>query len=503
MKVQINRKDILFIIFSMTVFCFLCIHGLSNSALWGDEWVEYKVSQLEVRNGVMYDAIISNFQPPLYNFLMHFWLKISLNVLWFRSFNVVLCIITGICIFLTNTKLHGINIGCMSLILMAGCYEWVYCVQECSEYCLMLMFLAMAIMLFVYIDNDERLYKVILFVLASIGAMYSQYGAIFVVGPLLVVYFWKVICSKEIKKIVVTTIVYVIALITAAFPLYNYFAKIQIANNEISEHADAVVNIDIFKNLLVEFGNILCFFWHIESNDSFRIVRNILGITFLGLVVLFVTSYRKKGNNIKSNLLMVFLLGYVAHYFLTVFQIYAMVHPNQSSGFMSRYSYFYIPLLMVVIPIIVSEVIKQLGEKKETNVQVLKGFVIGTLVTLMLVSSIPQILINWNKAYDDQFADIWIEQKAYDDTTYLLGCAEFGFEHYVINCYGEQYDKNVYSYQEIDYDNLPDVFWLWRTNFGGGDFYSIINMAQEKGYFIEIISDNGFEGQLARCIRID
>ena len=72
-----------------------------------------------------------------------------------------------------------------------------------------------------------------------------------------------------------------------------------------------------------------------------------------------------------------------------------------------------------------------------------------------------------------------------------------------VNCYGEQYDKNVYSYQEIDYDNLPDVFWLWRTNFGGGDFYSIINMAQEKGYFIEIISDNGFEGQLARCIRID
>ena len=92
----VNRAgDYTLFITAFCFFVFMMVYKLMNSALWYDEWIEYYFSQKSIMNGELYQSVISTFQPPLYNFLMHFWLKISDSLLWFRLFNVVIGAVGG------------------------------------------------------------------------------------------------------------------------------------------------------------------------------------------------------------------------------------------------------------------------------------------------------------------------------------------------------------------------------------------------------------------------
>lgn len=114
-------------------FFFMMRFNLMHSPLWGDEWVEYYYSQESIITGDLYKAIISTFQPPLYNHLMHLWLKISQSLLWFRLFNVAIGFITAIFIYKTNRKQYSKKVGAISIVALAVCYRWVYCIQAwCS-----------------------------------------------------------------------------------------------------------------------------------------------------------------------------------------------------------------------------------------------------------------------------------------------------------------------------------------------------------------------------------
>lgn len=83
--------------FAFTFFFLVTCYKLTNAPLWYDETIEYWYSKVMVgslpwdsMNSVdshfenMYQRIVSTFQPPLYNFLMYFWLKISSTEWWFR-----------------------------------------------------------------------------------------------------------------------------------------------------------------------------------------------------------------------------------------------------------------------------------------------------------------------------------------------------------------------------------------------------------------------------------
>ena len=67
------------------LFLIISTYKLTNASLWFDESIEYWYSKIMVgelpfeSSGTvnMYQRIISTFQPPLYNVLMYFWLKIS------------------------------------------------------------------------------------------------------------------------------------------------------------------------------------------------------------------------------------------------------------------------------------------------------------------------------------------------------------------------------------------------------------------------------------------
>ncbi len=136
-------------------YIFMMMYRLTYSPLWFDEHIEHLISQMSLTNGEMYQNIIITFQPPLYNFIMHFWLMLGTGDFWFRLFNVILGIVVGASIYVTVRRLYSFKAATFAVALLAVCYQYIYCVQECSEYQLMVMNIALMICRALISDHQE------------------------------------------------------------------------------------------------------------------------------------------------------------------------------------------------------------------------------------------------------------------------------------------------------------------------------------------------------------
>lgn len=470
----------------------MCVFNLMHSALWGDEWVEYYYSQRAIKTGELYKAIVSTFQPPLYNLVMHFWLMVSQSLVWFRSFNIVIALISAFFIYKTNAKLYTKRVGMLSVIILAVCFHWIYCIQECSEYALMLMCLCASIYYYVLCNIKFSYSTLTGFIIFSVLAIYSQYGAVFVALPLLALFFLKHVfdSKEELKRKIIIFAIYAFSFVVFAIPLYYFFLNRQLGRNKIIENTVSI-NGDILRDIPFVFGQLIGYFFGVNEGTVWPVVLAITSVVILVLCALIIVN---KGIDwSKRSIVISLVLCYVLHYILVQMHIYAMMHPGQSEGFFTRYSYFYIPLCCVAFPVIFYE-----------NTQIFAGagkikkFCAAFLVMCLLLVSFVSVMKNWNKAYDDVYIKIWEENEGWNDYTYLYG-VNYGFYYYVkeLDNYDESFLDRVST--SVDDDNLPEHFWAWRINWGGEGWQTTIDKARELGYTVTIYDDSGYEGQLAYC----
>ena len=492
-----NKAEAILIVLGSIFYIFMMTFRLTYSPLWFDEYIEHLISGMSLTNGEMYSNIILTFQPPLYNFVMHFWLKVAENVFWFRLFNVFLGLVVGACVYLTIRRLYSYKAAFSGLMLLSCCYQYIYCVQECSEYQLMVMFISLTILFFVKTVQDGKLLDSVLFIFFAICAMYSQYGAMFMVIPFLSLFYIKTLISKDKKNILIITVLYGIAAVCAAAPLYLLYASKQLVENDIAGGTIIQFGVSEFLSLFTEPGRILGYLFNIPVNTFTEIALGAVGVILIVASIAFTYININKKNYVLSDLLIVMLTGYVLHYFLVVFHIYAMVHPGQSGGFYARYSYFYIPLAVAVLIILSIETKRLLIDNVGRNVTYANIVLAALLVIVASVLFIPSITKNWYKAYDNVFADTWVENRGWEAPTYLIGQARFGFNHYVTEVYGVAAASNVHTEEELDTDDFPEALWLWRTSWGGDGFDKIVKEADESGLNVTIFYDYGDLGQLA------
>ncbi|MCI8663653.1 MAG: glycosyltransferase family 39 protein [Hungatella sp.] len=487
--------DSLLFYIAVAFLLFMMVFNLTHSSPWGDEWVEYTISQKSIRNGDMYRAIINTFQPPLYNFLMHFWLKIGKSVLWFRMFNVLCGAVSGICIYKSLKNMTTPLLAAGVVCSMGATYRWIYCIQECSEYALMLMFLCISLYYYIKINERNRTLDEIIFILACVGGMYSQYGAFFIVFPLLIAHLIKKCLAKEKRKIWNTAVMYLFALAFFALPLYMLFAKKQLEHNRISENSNIIISLKDIKNFFSVIGRLIGYFFDVNDRWMFGNFMEFVGIsTVIAGVILLI---KKTTPWLLKSLVSVLLSAYIIHYWLVIFHIYAMVHPNQSAGFYGRYSYFYMPIFYLSIPTIWYEIICSMKNRLFAK-WTIRGAVFGVIA--IILTAYPELLSNWHKTYDQDFAKIWLHNGGFQETTYLIGMAEYGFEYYTAP-YAYELKGTVLSSDDIDLEDLPNAFWLWRTNWGGDKWNETVETAIEQGYEVMIYADYGDPGQLAYCIK--
>lgn len=493
-----NEKDVRHIltVLVFAFFTFMMVYNLTNSSLWGDELTELVYSQASIRKGELYERICSTFQPPLYNFVMHFWLMLSTGVLWFRLFNVFLGVGMALFLYASLCKTVGRTGALFTMAVLGSCYQWVYCIQECSEYALMLFFLFGSFYFFTKgAPAEMTLLDEAGFILMNVGAMYSQYGAIFCVLPLLVVYFLRRLQAKDMARLKRTLLLYTGAFVLFAVPLYWFFLRFQTESIDGSERDVAAGMVSAVKDLPFVMGGLIKYFFHLKKS-----VLPELFFTLAGLLILCTVLFAAFCPNVKGKakeLAVILLMAYTLFVVLVDLRVYAMVHPNQSAGFYSRYAYFFLPLLSVGLPAVLSGAVRALFPDKR-SIRMLA--LAGGCMAVMAATGLPGTLQNWHKAYDDIFMRIWVSNAGFADDSYILGMARNGFNYYIGSYACEITGNIMYA---VDCDALGDRFWVWRTNWGGDEWRTLVDYAAEHGYKVEVFADHGYEGQLARCTKTD
>lgn len=475
----------------------IMVINLTHSSLWGDEWIEFDVSNRGILNGKMYDRVITTFQPPLYNWFMHFWLKIDVSVIWFRSFNILVGVITLLFIYKSLRMLINERDSLIAMFIFGSLYQWIYCVQECSEYCLMVCLLAGSIYFFIKVVENYRLSNLLLMVLMCVGAIYSQYGAFFVIMPILVIYMVHTFIAGNRKAIIQMMVVYMASLVLFAIPLYLFYASIQLGHNEIGNHTGVSIGLSELLNFFVVFGGIAGFFLNILQ---YKILYFLIAV--IGLIIAIAGIYLIKigaVDTVSKYLIIGYFVSYIMYYVLVTLHIYAMVHADESSGYYSRYGYFFLPYMIIAFSIIFSRSFGIVIHNGYQNMVVVSRVITVVYVVLFLFS-VPGIVTNWDKSRDDEAYEVWYNNAGFEETTYLLGAARVTYKYYKNYVADIDFTGEAIRDKNMNIDDLPDSFWIWES--GWEDYYTfdeIINVAESNGYDVTIYY-NGLRTKLAHCV---
>lgn len=481
-----QRKETLMAFASIALLVVTMLVNLTHSPLWGDEWEEMSISQMSLFTGEMYHAIIGTFQPPLYNLLLHVWLLPSQSMWWFRLLNVLLGIACGVLLWRTVKRLVGPWPATVGVVCLACCYQWVYCIQECSEYTLMLTFLFAAIYNMVRLCEAYSLRRLVLLVLSCTGAMYSQYGAAFVVVPLLLMVFGEARSQRGKEGMVEVGKAYAVCALLLALPLYVFFLRNQLSSVGGSS-VGAELTFWMIPQAFTTLGNILGYFFHAQTLGLAGILWAVVGVALLAWMVWLAMRGGLVGA--RRVVLLALLVAYALHYPLVQLHLYAMVHPGQSYGFFCRYSYFYLPLFSVGLPVLADEAVARTRDRIPKAV----WSVAAGLGVVCCAFSLVALLQNWHKSFDDEFARTYVEEGGAGERTYLLGAhADDGFNQYVVPQSPVPAQALLEACRtEVDLNDLPSVFWVWHDNWDWGSegYQELIEGAEERGYEATVFFD--------------
>ena len=473
---------------------FMMAFRLMHSPLWGDEWNEYLFSQEPFARGRFYRAVVGTFQPPLYNLLMHVWLSLGKSILWFRLFNLPIGLLSGLLLYASVREAAGRRLALFSVIALAVCHQWVWCIQECSEYALMTLFLFLALRFYIKTLEAFTATRFILFLVGCIGSVWSQYGAVFITMPLLVSLYMRTVFAHgaPLRRRLSVTGAYVFCALVFGLPLYYFFLRAQMAHNEIADNTVAP-SFALLSDLPFVPGRLLGFFFALGNYPVWRVVEPVVGAT---LFILLLIASIKPMKPARSGLLRCALACYLLHFALVKLHIYAMVRPGESYGFLCRYSFFCIPLLFFVLPAIVTELAKTLSAGRVRRAVVL---LLAVSALLCAFGSARITLRNWRKAYDDKFAEIWVRNEGWKHRTYLFGFSKPGF-HYWTDRHQGAGRIPLDNIRLLPDKNIPDTFWVWSANWRPGMALRTLDQAKAQGYDIRYEFTDG-TNILAFCQR--
>lgn len=168
---------------------------INARGLWFDEAYEFWASVVSFRN--LFKVVSSSFQPPLYNILLHFWMKAGHSEFWLRLLSVLLDIF-GIlatlllCLRAFNQK-TTLFVG-LTLALMPALIRYS---QEAGEYALWLCCLQWLGYFMFRVIQEGQWKHWLLLGFTSLLAWYSHYGALVLIAAAYLVLFVLLILKKE------------------------------------------------------------------------------------------------------------------------------------------------------------------------------------------------------------------------------------------------------------------------------------------------------------------
>lgn len=504
--------------FAFTVFFAVISYQLTNASLWFDETIEYWYSKnilgpLPWPDGSysMYERIVSTFQPPLFNFLMYFWLKIHDSEWWLRMFGVLMGLIGAGGVYKTvQFGTNSRNMASVSVLFYAMISRLAFYWQEVAEYSLMLGVLSWTIFFFLRVIEKPDTRQIVLFVLFCILPVYSQYGAVFPVMAFGVAAFVRILMNRDGKQIKTLLLSYGTALIVAAAPLYFFFLKPQMMNQGVNEIG--VSNVFRLKDFLDFF--LVIFQWNFISSIG-KTGEHILTFIML-LMIVAAVIYTIRGRKLWMRcLLAANMLCYLLYYFAVFFGVYG--YGRFEGG--NRYCLFFAPLWFVTALLLLFAIFSELLQDEKVKYSfkaagMMGGVVIGGLLCWSYIEW-NAIANNWHKEDIRDVADLWMEWAGYETDTIVYCAANGGFSYYVMHdsrYTDETFDKVVFQHMDrgetrehyrkwVDsiYEEWPSTLYVVASHFGE-DVYELTDVFAKENYNV---SEVYYQGENARLFYIE
>ncbi len=514
---------------AVTAFVFFTLvtcYQLTGSALWYDEAIEYWYSKILVGElpmaGVadgtvnMYQRILLTYQPPLYNILMYFWLKVSDTELWFRLFGVLMGLVGMAGIYKSVKKVINGWTASVTVICASTTYQLYSYWQECAEYCLLLGCLCWVVYFWICLIQEINIRNMICFTVVGILAVYSQYGAAFPVGAMAITAYFYIIWRKNKKNTIAINIVYIGALTSAALPLYTFFIRKQMVHQQMERNSFLIpefpggILYDLFESLYATF------YWNFFSYIySQTVVRNIMILVlFLCLMALIFGRHMITKMMIIAN-----ILCWLVYYIAVKFGAYSY------GNFGRRYNLFFIPLWIILIVAVCAEIysiLPDFSRMRLGGVPLLRR--VFTVVCLGWLGCYT--VYNWTGKlkYHSYKSDIrgvvqeWYARKGYEDATIVYYAADPGFAYYIRQHgdYDENKEEHV-TYMEWSRDlsidayssfidriygrEWPEEIYIAAANYVD-DLNTLTDCFLQKGYAREDVYDKN-AGKLVYLFQMD
>lgn len=200
-KVYLNRitgwikahKFILILLLILLVGGFLRLYNLGTESLWLDE-----ISRIEFAEHspsyIIQEAIGEENQPPLYFFILHFWILLfGSSEIAARFPSVIFGIISVFLIYKIGYKLFSQKIGLISSFLLSVSTFHIFHSQEANPYSLYLFLTLLSFYFFIQILRENRNLNYIGYLLTNILLCFSHlFGFIVIVAQIFYfALFWK------------------------------------------------------------------------------------------------------------------------------------------------------------------------------------------------------------------------------------------------------------------------------------------------------------------------
>lgn len=295
----------------------------SQDGLWYDELYSWWISNHSFPSGILEKLRTEDYHPPLYHFILHFWMKLfGDSDVALKFLSVIFSTVNIPIVYLIGKKLKNENCGLVCAILSTFLlYNLIYA-TEVRFYPLSVTFAALSLLFLVKIFDEEKITKPLIGLLVSnVLLIYTlSTGAFFVTIANLVLFGFLIAYKKEaIKKFIfsqLATFVLCIpqmifmldqylrgkkALLGAweimsfgSFAIFDHILKSFIPRDFIIFYEHGIVSINyacaMIEFLLVIAIIIILYKIFFNENKKFSIIYSIFGLYFL---FLFITRYFK------------------------------------------------------------------------------------------------------------------------------------------------------------------------------------------------------------------
>ncbi len=183
-----TRRQEFFLYCIILVGTALRLYQIGVQSLWFDELVSVTISRLN-----LYDALVisGSIDPPLYYFLLHFWLDLGDGEVFIRVLSAIFSIATIPAVFILGKRLIDVRVGLTAALIFAVAPIQLFYAQEARMYSLLVFFSTLSIWIYDRAQESRRMRDWAVWVVFASLAIYSHIFAGVLLGALDLDALWR------------------------------------------------------------------------------------------------------------------------------------------------------------------------------------------------------------------------------------------------------------------------------------------------------------------------